>query len=360
MVGLIAGGEGALRHGVEDAEDDGAQGVADVQAIDLNERDVLVGIAASGRTPYTLAAMEYARALGATVGCIVNSPGSPMAEVARHPIVVLAGPEVVTGSTRMKSGTAQKLVLNMLSTGTMIRLGKVYGNLMVDVQPTNRKLVQRALDIVVAATGVSVEEARQALATYGGAKAAICGLLTGLDGEQVTTLLAQHHGHLKNRWLGRRSGDNSIPGEPYACQIGALSPDPYVEQKRVAAEYAAQFIISGMRVGLGSGSAAIFLTRRVGELLRTGELRDIAAFAPSKGTLAEAVALGIPLLGDDLPGELDIAIDGADEVDPEINALKGGGGALLREKSWRRPAGASCWWWTSARCPRSWAPTGPW
>ena len=198
VVGLIAGGEGALRHGVEDAEDDGAQGVADVQAIDLNERDVLVGIAASGRTPYTLAAMKYACALGATVGCIVNSPGSPMAEVARHPIVVLAGPEVVTGSTHMKSGTAQKLVLNMLSTGTMIRLGKVYGNLMVDVQPTNRKLVQRALDIVVAATGISVEEARQAVATYGGAKAAICGLLTGLDGERVTTLLEEHHGHLKN------------------------------------------------------------------------------------------------------------------------------------------------------------------
>jgi N-acetylmuramic acid 6-phosphate etherase len=198
VVGLIAGGEGALRHGVEDAEDGVALGVADVQAIGLNARDVLVGIAASGRTPYTLAAMEHARAIGATVGCIVNSPDSPMAQVAQHPIVILAGPEVVTGSTRMKSGTTQKLVLNMLSTGAMIRLGKVYGNLMVDVQPTNRKLVQRALDIVVAATGVSVEEARQALATYGGAKAAICGLLTGLDGERVATLLARHHGHLKN------------------------------------------------------------------------------------------------------------------------------------------------------------------
>ena len=105
---------------------------------------------------------------------------------------------MVTGSTRMKSGTAQKLVLNMLSTGAMIRLGKVYGNLMVDVQPTNQKLVQRALDIVVAATGVSAEEGRRALATHGGAKAAICGLLTGLDGEQVTALLGEHHGHLKN------------------------------------------------------------------------------------------------------------------------------------------------------------------
>ena len=116
------------------------------------------------------------------------------------------------------------------------------------------------------------------------------------------------------------------------AKLGALYPDPYVEQKRAAAEYAVQFITSGMRVGLGSGSTAIFVTRRVGELLRTGELRDIAAFAPSKGTLAEAMALGIPLLDDDLPADLDIAIDGADEVDPALNALKGGGGALLREK----------------------------
>lgn len=198
VVGLMAGGDSALRNSIEGVEDDEAQGVADVQAIGLAAADVLVGIAASGRTPYTLAAMRYARSVGAAVGCIVNSPDSPMAEVADYPIVAVTGPEVVTGSTRMKAGTAQKLVLNMLSTTVMIRLGKVYGNLMVDVQPTNRKLVQRARNIVCEATGASAEEAAAALERYGSTKAAILGLLTGLDVPRAHELLAEHDGRLRD------------------------------------------------------------------------------------------------------------------------------------------------------------------
>ena len=120
-----------------------------------------------------------------------------MEQAADYPIVVLTGPEVVTGSTRMKSGTAQKLVLNMLSTATMIRLGKVYGNLMVDVQTTNQKLVQRAQNIICAATGVQPEEARQALVRYGSPKPAIFALLTGLEEADVHAALAAHHGRLK-------------------------------------------------------------------------------------------------------------------------------------------------------------------
>jgi N-acetylmuramic acid 6-phosphate etherase len=198
VVGLMAGGDDALRNSIEGVEDDEAQGVADVQAIGLTASDVLVGIAASGRTPYTLAAMRYARNLGAAVGCIVNSPDSPMAEVADYPVVAVTGPEVVTGSTRMKAGTAQKLVLNMLSTAVMIRLGKVYGNLMVDVQPTNRKLVQRARNIVREATGAGAEEAAVALERYGSTKAAILGLLTGLDVPRAHELLAEHDGRLRD------------------------------------------------------------------------------------------------------------------------------------------------------------------
>jgi N-acetylmuramic acid 6-phosphate etherase len=198
VVGLMAGGDDALRNSIEGVEDDEAQGVADVQAIRLSSTDVLVGIAASGRTPYTQAAMRHARSIGAAVGCIVNSPDSPMAEVADYPIVAVTGPEVVTGSTRMKAGTAQKLVLNMLSTAVMIRLGKVYGNLMVDVQPTNRKLVQRARNIVREATGASAEQAAAALERYGSTKAAILGLLTGLDVPRAHEILAEHDGRLRD------------------------------------------------------------------------------------------------------------------------------------------------------------------
>ncbi|MFN8476135.1 MAG: N-acetylmuramic acid 6-phosphate etherase [Anaerolineae bacterium] len=204
VVGLIAGGDAALRHSVEGAEDDEALAARDMDALSVTARDVVVGIAASGRTPYTLAAMQRGREVGAKVGCIVNSPGSPMESAADFPIVAVVGPEVVTGSTRMKSGTAQKLVLNMLSTASMVRLGKVYQNLMVDVQATNQKLVQRAISIVQEATGASAPEAEQAIRTYGSAKPAILALLTGLEGDDVQRLLAAHRGRLREALAAAR------------------------------------------------------------------------------------------------------------------------------------------------------------
>ena len=198
VIGLIAGGDWALRHSVEGAEDNAELGAADVKAIGLNDRDTLVGIAASGRTPYTVGAMRYARQVGATVGCIVNTADSEMAHIADYPIVIRSGPEVVTGSTRMKSGTTQKLVLNMLSTAAMVRLGKVYSNLMVDVRASNAKLVQRATNIVREVTGVGQEEARQAIERYSSAKIAIFALISGItDGDAACAALAACNGHLR-------------------------------------------------------------------------------------------------------------------------------------------------------------------
>ncbi len=199
VVGLIAGGDHALRHAVEGAEDDAELGARDLKAIDLNAGDVVVGIAASGRTPYTLGAMRYAKEMGAMVGCVVNTPDSAMAQAADYPIVVRSGPEVVTGSTRLKSGTAQKLVLNMLSTAAMIRLGKVYSNLMVDVQASNAKLVQRATNIVREVTGASQDEARRAIERYGSAKLAIFALLSKIESDEAArTALAAHGGRLRD------------------------------------------------------------------------------------------------------------------------------------------------------------------
>ena len=197
IVGVIAGGERALRHSVEGAEDDADQAVEDMKALGLCASDVVVGIAASGRTPYTLAAMQYARSIDAKVGCIVNNSHTALDKVAHYPIVVLCGPEVVTGSTRMKAGTAQKMVLNMISTATMIRLGKVYENLMIDVAPTNDKLRARAIGIVCTITGASDVEAEQALDVYGSVKAAAFALLTGAGDEDVRRVLAANQGHLK-------------------------------------------------------------------------------------------------------------------------------------------------------------------
>ena len=149
VVGLIAGGDHALRHPIEGAEDNVQQGQADLEEIDFSARDVLVGIAASGRTPYVLGALNYAKQLGATTVSIASNPKSKMAEVADIAIETVVGPEVLTGSSRMKSGTAQKLVLNMLTTASMVLIGKCYQNLMVDVQASNEKLKARALKIVM-------------------------------------------------------------------------------------------------------------------------------------------------------------------------------------------------------------------
>ena len=197
VIGIIAGGDKALRHALEGAEDNKKQAMEDLKAINLSNKDILVGIAASGRTPYTLSALAYANSLGTVTGCVVNSPQSPMEQEAKYAIVAESGPEVVTGSTRMKAGTAQKLVLNMLTTASMIQIGKVYSNLMVDVQPTNDKLVQRAKNIIAELTGVSPEEAAESLQTYKTPKAAILALLTSTEGDEVHRLLDKHDGHLK-------------------------------------------------------------------------------------------------------------------------------------------------------------------
>ena len=193
VIGLIAGGNDAIFRAKEGAEDDPVQGVEDLKKINFSSRDVLVGIAASGRTPYVLGAMEYARKLGAHVIGISCSTGSQVEQAAEIAITPLPGPEVVTGSTRMKSGTAQKMVLNMLSTGAMIKLGKVYGNLMVDVKPSNEKLVERCKRIVCQATGVDYDTAARTLQACGyRAKVAIVMLKTGTDAHSAEQLLAQH------------------------------------------------------------------------------------------------------------------------------------------------------------------------
>ena len=193
VIGLIAGGNDAIFRAKEGAEDDPVQGVEDLKKINFSSRDVLVGIAASGRTPYVLGAMEYARKLGAHVIGISCSTGSQVEQAAEIAITPLPGPEVVTGSTRMKSGTAQKMVLNTLSTGAMIKLGKVYGNLMVDVKPSNEKLVERCKRIVCQATGVDYDTAARTLQACGyRAKVAIVMLKTGTDAHSAEQLLAQH------------------------------------------------------------------------------------------------------------------------------------------------------------------------
>jgi len=199
VVGLIAGGHKAILQAVENAEDNRDMGAQDLRDIGFNHRDVLVGIAASGRTPYVLGAMAYAKSLGATVAAVSCNPGSEMglaADIAIEPIV---GPEVVTGSSRMKAGTAQKLVLNMITTGAMIRSGKVYGNLMVDVEATNAKLLQRQVNIVVEATGCSHEEAENVLnACNRHCKTAILMVLSGLPADEASALLTEHRGFIRN------------------------------------------------------------------------------------------------------------------------------------------------------------------
>lgn len=198
VVGLIAGGHRAILQAVENAEDSLTLGVDDLKALNFNANDILVGIAASGRTPYVTAAMQYAQKLGATTVALTCNAGSEMAQIADIAIVPVVGAEVVTGSSRMKAGTAQKLVLNMLTTGAMIRSGKVYGNLMVDVEATNQKLVQRQINIVMEATDCDSETATQALkACDGHCKTAIVMVLGGLSADQAARLLADNGGFIR-------------------------------------------------------------------------------------------------------------------------------------------------------------------
>ncbi len=200
FVGLIAGGDSALRRSSESSEDSPQAGAADLVPFALTPNDTLVGIAASGRTPYVLGAIAAARSAGALTIALTCAGGasepSRLAAAAEIAIELATGPEVLTGSTRMKAGTATKLVLNMLSTGIMIRAGAVYGNLMVNVQPTNAKLVDRAERIIVEATGCKREDAAGLLAETGSVKVAIVMNLLALDKAAAEALLAEHRGRL--------------------------------------------------------------------------------------------------------------------------------------------------------------------
>lgn len=199
VIGLIAGGERALTHAVEGAEDNKQQGVADLVEANLCTHDVVVGIAASGRTPYVVGALEYANELGCHSICVVCNSNAPLMTLAKTAICLSVGPECLTGSTRMKSGTAQKLVLNMLSTASMVKMGKVYENLMVDLNASNQKLEARAIRIVMQATGCDKQTASKALAQAdNSAKLAILILLTNTSTEQAKKMLAQSKGFLRD------------------------------------------------------------------------------------------------------------------------------------------------------------------
>lgn len=195
--GIIAGGDIALRNSVERAEDEPSRGVRDLEQRGFSAKDAVVGIAASGRTPYVLGGIEYARQRGALTIGLTCVAGSPIAMAAEMAITPETGPEVVTGSTRMKAGTATKLVLNMLSTGVMVRLGYVYGNLMVNVQPTNTKLADRAARIVDTITGVGYARAREILDEAGTVKTAVVMQELGLSRAEAEARLAAAGGRLK-------------------------------------------------------------------------------------------------------------------------------------------------------------------
>lgn len=199
VVGIIAGGERALRHPIEGAEDNKEAGVADLKAVNFSEKDVLVGIAASGRTPYVIGALEYANSLGAVTVSIASNPHSAMSQIAQIAIETVVGAEALTGSSRLKSGTAQKLVLNMLTTASMILIGKCYQNLMVDVQASNEKLKARAVRIVMQATECERVTAENALLeTAGNAKLAIMMILANVDKATAEKLLSEQQGRLQS------------------------------------------------------------------------------------------------------------------------------------------------------------------
>ena len=195
--GIIAGGTEAIFRAKEGAEDSKELAIEDLKSKNITENDTIVGLAASGRTPYVIGGLEYANKIGALTVSITCNANSEVAKVSKVSIAPVVGAEVVTGSTRMKAGTAQKLVLNMLSTGTMIKLGKVYGNLMVDVRATNKKLVERAKKIVCEATGVDREVAEKVLKeTNYDVKLSILMILTVLDINEAKEKLSQNKGYI--------------------------------------------------------------------------------------------------------------------------------------------------------------------
>lgn len=201
VIGLIAGGKNALVNAVEKAEDSKELAVEDLEGIGLTDKDVVVGIAASGRTPYVLGGVEYAKSIGAVTGCITTSAGSVLADAVDFPIEAITGPEPLTGSTRMKSGTAQKLICNMLTTTSMIKMGKVYQNLMVDLVPTNEKLVSRSLSIIKEITGYEIEYAKEALRKYQTIKGVIVSYLTKIEEPSVVLKMLSDNDNSINKVL---------------------------------------------------------------------------------------------------------------------------------------------------------------
>lgn len=197
VVGLIAGGEKAMIHAVEGAEDSLTLGPTDLQRLQLTDKDTVIGIAASGRTPYVIGALDYAQSVNAVTVSLALNLNAPISDHAQTAIEITVGPEFLTGSTRLKSGTAQKMVLNMISTISMIGIGKIYKNLMVDVQPTNEKLVERSKSIIMTATDCSYEIAEKALADANqNVKTAIVMILTGVSHEEATAKLQQANGFI--------------------------------------------------------------------------------------------------------------------------------------------------------------------
>ncbi len=198
FVAVIAGGERAMMEPVEYIEDDIDMGKREMNNLSVSQKDVVIGISASGRTPFVIGALARAKEYGADTGCVVNTSNSQIKNMVDYPIEVITGPEVIMGSTRLKAGTAQKMVLNMLSTISMIRLGKVYKNLMVDVTPINEKLVNRAERIISLATGVSLSQAKVLLKeAHMEPKVAIVMALTGEDYESAKRLLVSHKGKIR-------------------------------------------------------------------------------------------------------------------------------------------------------------------
>ena len=208
--GIMAGGKEAMFKAIEGAEDSKELAIADLKAVALSSSDVLIAIAASGRTPYTIAAIEYGNELGAlTVSVSCNRYGQ-MNQIAKIGIAPVVGPEVITGSTRMKAGTAQKMILNMISTGVMIKTGKVYQNLMINVQPTNEKLIQRSINIIVDATGIENDLAADFLERADNNVAvAIVMIKTGISNEEATQLLKDNNGRISDILRMNESGNDA-------------------------------------------------------------------------------------------------------------------------------------------------------
>ena len=210
--GLIAGGKEALTRSIENAEDREEDGVRDLQGIGFCEKDVLVGITASGQAPYVLAALSYARDLGSVTGAISCNRNSKTFQVAKHRIYLDVGPEIIAGSTRLKAGTAQKMVLNMLTTASMILLGKVYKNLMIDLTPVNRKLVERSYRLIQRVTGCSRETAQAAFEASGKRpKTAIVMVSIGVDRGEAELLLQRSEGNVRKAIaLGKGPGHRGL------------------------------------------------------------------------------------------------------------------------------------------------------